>query len=68
MHQNLKTRPVEVVSELLDEEAGNTDAEWLLWMGVRGMIANPAFAFPLIKVPVRLLPACATLGSYSMIV
>ena len=48
--QNLKTLPVEVVLELLDEEAGNTDAEWLLWMGVRGMIANPAFAFPLIKV------------------
>lgn len=51
VHQNLKTLPVEVVLELLDEEAGNTDAEWLLWTGVRGMIANPAFAFPLIKVP-----------------
>lgn len=64
MQQNLKTRPVEVVSELLKEEAGNTDAEWLLWMSVRGMIANPAFAFPLIKVPVRRMPACADIGSY----
>ena len=44
------------MSELLEEEAGNTDAEWLLWMSVRGMIANPAFAFPLIKVPVRRMP------------
>jgi hypothetical protein len=52
VYQNLKTLPVEIVVELLEEEAGNTDAEWLLWMGVRGMIANPAFAFPLIKVPI----------------
>lgn len=56
--QNLKTRPVEVILELLEEEAGNTDAEWLLWAGVRGMVANPAFSFPLIKVCISTTCTC----------
>lgn len=47
--QDLRTRDVDVISKILEEEAGNTDAEWLLWAGVRAMISNAAFAFPLIK-------------------
>ena len=42
---------MDLVSKVLAEEAGNSQAEWVLWAGVRTMISNAAFAFP-VKPPV----------------
>ncbi len=47
--QDFKTSKVDMVLELMEEEAGNAEAPWVLWADVRAMVANPAFAFPTVK-------------------
>eukprot|EP00208_Stichococcus_sp_RCC1054_P005833 CAMPEP_0206142774 /NCGR_PEP_ID=MMETSP1473-20131121/18136_1 /ASSEMBLY_ACC=CAM_ASM_001109 /TAXON_ID=1461547 /ORGANISM="Stichococcus sp, Strain RCC1054" /LENGTH=1052 /DNA_ID=CAMNT_0053537897 /DNA_START=385 /DNA_END=3544 /DNA_ORIENTATION=+ len=47
--KDFKTTKVDLVLSLLEEEEGNSEAPWVLWVDVRAMVANPAFAFPTVK-------------------
>ncbi len=44
--QDLRTRNVDVISRILEEEAGNTDAEWLLWVRACSHQQNMLFREP----------------------